>query len=201
VAPLSLDERAGLISAKRRGSMPNQFALDITRIREQARQHMGSGAVTPDNQTDPAEVIRVLQDVVATEIVCWLRYQRHAISAKGVNHQPVAAEFTEHAQSELEHALAVADRISQLGGEPDLSPEHLAERSQTEYRTFGDSDLVGMLKENLVAERIVIQSYQEIVRWLGDGDPTTRRLLERILGEEEEHADDLSGLLGDRVEN
>jgi bacterioferritin len=179
--------------------MPNQFALDVSRIRARAREHMESGAVTPDNQTDPAEVVRVLQDVVATEIVCWMRYQRHAISAKGVNHKPVAAEFTEHAQAELEHALAVAERISQLGGEPDMSPEHLAERAQTEYRTFDDSDLVGMLKDNLVAERIVIQSYQEIIRWLGDGDPTTRRLLERILAEEEEHADDLSGLLGNHA--
>lgn len=179
--------------------MPNQFAIDVSTIRKRARQHMDQGPVTPDNQTDTSQVIRVLQDVVATEIVCWMRYQQHAISAKGLDHKAVAAEFTEHAQAEMEHALAAAQRINQLGGSPDMSPEHLTERSHTEYRTFEDSDLVGMLKENLVAERIVIQSYQEIIRWLGDGDPTTRRLLERILGEEEEHADDLSGLLGDRA--
>jgi bacterioferritin len=175
--------------------MANQFALDIEQIRRQAREHMDAGAVTPEMETDTTEVIRVLQDVVATEIVCWMRYQRHAISARGINHQAVAQEFTEHALSEQEHALVVAQRISQLGGEPDLSPEHLAERSQTEYRTYDDFDLNGMLKENLVAERIVIQCYDEIVRWLGDRDPTTRRLLERILAEEEEHADDLSSLL------
>ncbi|MBV9323854.1 MAG: ferritin-like domain-containing protein [Chloroflexi bacterium] len=179
--------------------MANQFALDVSSIRQRARQHMEEGPVTPDNKTDPNEVIRVLQDVVATEIVCWMRYQQHAFSAKGVNHKPVAAEFAEHAQSELEHAVAAAQRITQLGGSPDMSPEHLAERSHTEYRTFEGTDLVGMLEENLVAERIVIQSYQEIIRWLGDRDPTTRRLLERILGEEEQHADDLSGLLGDRA--
>ena len=179
--------------------MPNQFAVDVARIRQQAREHMEQGAVTPELKTDTHEVINVLQDVVATEIVCWMRYQRHAISAKGVNHQPVSAEFEEHAQAELEHAQSVATRISQLGGEPDLSPTNLAERSHTEYRTFDDNDLVGMLKENLVAERIVIQTYQEIVRWSSDRDPTTRRLLERILAEEEEHADDLSALLGDQA--
>jgi len=174
--------------------MTNQFALDVSRIRQQAREHMEQGAVTPELTTDTEEVVRVLQDVIATEIVCWMRYQRHAISAKGVDHKPVAAEFAEHAEAELEHATSVAERVSQLGGEPDMSPAGLA-RSHTEYRTFDDFDLQGMLKENLVAERIVIQTYDEIIRWLGDRDPTTRRLLERILAEEEEHADDLSGLL------
>jgi len=138
----------------------------------------------------------VLNDVVATEIVCYLRYSQHAIVASGVDRAQVAAEFTEHAAEELQHGLRAAERISQLGGTPDFNPATLAERSHTEYVQTEETDLTKMLEENLVAERIVITSYQEIARWIGDSDPTTRRLMEQILEEEEEHADDLNDLLG-----
>lgn len=176
--------------------MPNQFALDVENLRSQARQHMDQGPVTPSYKGSVDNVIAVLNDVVATEIVCWARYQQHAIVASGINRAQVAAEFTEHAGEEMQHAMWAAERITQLGGQPDFTPATLTSRAHTEYKTFEDTDLEGMLKENLVAERIVIQSYQEIIRWLGDDDPTTRRLLERILEQEEEHADDLNDLLG-----
>jgi bacterioferritin len=174
----------------------NSFSIDVTAIRDRARQKMDGGAVTSSYGRDPKEVIGVLNDVLATEIVCWMRYMRHAISAAGIDRAQVAAEFTEHADEERDHAMRAAERISQLGGDPDFDPATIAERAHTTYETFDDEDLKGMLKENLVAERIVIESYQEIIRWLGDGDPTTRRLMEDILAEEEEHADDILDLLG-----
>jgi bacterioferritin len=174
----------------------NSFSVDVTAIRERARQKMSSGPLTESYGRDPKEVIDVLNDVLATEIVCWTRYLRHAISASGINRAQVAAEFHEHANEEREHAERAAERISQLGGDPDFDPATLAERAHTTYATFADEDLEGMLKENLVAERVVIESYQEIIRWLGDGDVTTRRLMEDILAEEEEHADDILDLLG-----
>ncbi|MBE1530895.1 ferritin-like domain-containing protein [Actinomadura algeriensis] len=174
----------------------NSFSIDVAAIRERARQKMSEGPVTDGYKRSPEEVIGVLNDVVATEIVCWMRYARHAISASGINRAQVADEFNEHAHEERHHALRAAERISQLGGDPDFDPETLARRSHTTYATFKDDDLRGMLEENLVAERIVIESYQEIIRWLGDGDVTTRRLMEDILAEEEEHADDLMDLLG-----
>jgi bacterioferritin len=172
------------------------FSIDVTAIRERARQKMAAGPVTESYGRDADEVVGVLNDVLATEIVCWMRYSRHAISASGIDRAQVAAEFTEHADQEREHAMRAAERISQLGGDPDFDPATLAERSHTTYETFDDEDLEGMLKENLVAERIVIESYQEIIRWLGDGDVTTRRLMEQILADEEEHADDILDLLG-----
>jgi bacterioferritin len=174
----------------------NSFSIDVTAIRERARQKMTRGPVTESYGRDPKEVIGVLNDVLATEIVCWMRYLRHAISASGINRAQVAAEFHEHADEEREHAERAAERISQLGGDPDFNPATLAERAHTTYETFKDEDLEGMLKENLVAERIVVESYQEIIKWLGDGDVTTRRLMEDILAEEEEHADDILDLLG-----
>lgn len=177
--------------------MPNQFAIDVQAIRDQARAHIDEGPVTPTYGGSSEQVIAVLNDVVATELVCWARYQQHAIVAAGINRAQVAAEFSEHAASEMGHAMAAAERVNQLGGTPDLSLAGASERSHTEYRTFDDTDLVGMLKENLVAERIVIQTYQEVIRWIGDDDPTTRRMLESILADEEEHADDLLDLLGD----
>jgi bacterioferritin len=140
-------------------------------------------------------VIDVLNQVVATEIVCWLRYTQHAIVASGIDRAQVAAEFTEHAEEERHHMESAAERISQLGGTPDLSPGGLS-KSHTEYVTAEATDLKKMLEENLVAERIVISSYQEIIRWLTDSDPTTRRIMESILEQEEEHADDLNDLLG-----
>jgi bacterioferritin len=172
------------------------FTTDITAIRKRARQKMEEGPVTDSYGKKPEDVIAVLNEVVATEIVCWMRYTRHAISATGINRAQVASEFTEHAESERGHAMRAAERISQLGGEPDFDPATIAKRAHTTYETFADADLEGMLRDNLTAERIVITTYQEIIRWLGDDDPTTRRLLEDILADEEEHADDLVDLLG-----
>ena len=172
------------------------FTADITAIRERARQKMEQGPVTSSYGKDPKEVIAILNEVLATEIVCWMRYTRHAISATGLSRAQVSAEFSEHAESERGHAMRAAERISQLGGEPDFDPATVAQRAHTTYETYPDEDLDGMLRDNLTAERIVIITYQEIIRWLGNDDPTTRRLLEDILADEEGHADDLIDLLG-----
>jgi bacterioferritin len=174
----------------------NSFSIDVAAIRDRARRKMDAGPVTESYGTDPEKVIAILNEVLATELVCWMRYSRHAISASGINRSQVSGEFTEHAEEEREHAMRVAVRISQLGGDPDFDPGTLATRSHTSYETFADEDLEGMLRENLAAERIVIATYQEIIRWLGDTDVTTRRMLEDILAEEEEHADDILDLLG-----
>lgn len=174
----------------------NEFELDVKRIRKQARDHMDAGAVTEGNTIDVKRLIDVLNEVVATEIVCYLRYSQHAIAATGLDRAQVAAEFEEHAGEELQHGMWAAERVSQLGGEPDFNPATLEERSHTDYVTVDDADLTRMLTENLIAERIVITSYQEIIRWIGDADPTSRRLMEKILAQEEEHADDLNDLLG-----
>lgn len=176
--------------------MANQFEIDVRKIREDARAHMAAGALTGAYQSDQKRVIDVLNDVVATEIVCFLRYSQHAIAAVGIDRAQVASEFQEHAAEEMRHGMRAAERVSQLGGEPDFDPASLATRAHTEYVTVDEADLRRMLTENLVAERIVISSYQEIIRWLGNDDPTTRRLMESILAEEEEHADDLTDLLG-----
>jgi bacterioferritin len=130
-----------------------RFTADITAIRERARQKMEDGPVTGSYGKDPKDVIAVLNEVVATEIVCWMRYTRHAISATGLSRAPVSAEFTGHAESERGHAMAAAERISQLGGEPDLDPATIAERAHTTYETYPDEDLEGMLRDNLTAER------------------------------------------------
>ena len=176
--------------------MDNQFEIDVKRIRDDARAHMEAGPVTGTYGADKKRLIEVLNDVVATEIVCFLRYSQHAIAATGIDRAQVAAEFREHATEEMQHGLRAAERVSQLGGEPDFDPASLVARAHTEYVTVDESDLQRMLRENLVAERIVISSYQEIIRWVGDDDPTTKRLMETILAEEEEHADDLTDLLG-----
>ncbi|MFS8198500.1 ferritin-like domain-containing protein [Streptomyces sp. CWNU-52B] len=176
--------------------MENKFEIDIKGIRDDARAHMEKGPVTETYGADRERLIEVLNEVVATEVVCYLRYSQHAIAASGIDRAQVAAEFTEHAGQELQHGLRAAERISQLGGKPDFDPATLKQRSHTEYVTTEDTDLKRMLQENLVAERIVITTYQEIVRWIGESDPTTRRLIESILEEEEEHADDLTDLLG-----
>lgn len=174
----------------------NKFEIDVTKIRDDARKNMEAGAVTQGNLVAKDALIEVLNQVVATEIVCYLRYSQHAIVATGLNRAQVAAEFAEHAGEELQHGLWAAERISQLGGKPDFDPGTLAARSHTEYVETDETDLDRMLKENLVAERIVITTYQEMVRWIGDSDPTTCRMLEKILAQEEEHADDLNDLLG-----
>jgi bacterioferritin len=173
----------------------DSFSLDIESIRKRAQQDMGDGPVTETYGKDAQRVIDVLNEVVATEVVCWLRYTQHAIAAEGIHHKSVAAEFTEHAAEERKHMLQAAERVSQLGGQPDLSPESATGRAHTQYATYEEEDLDGMLKENLKAERIVIMTYQEIIRWLGADDPTTRTMLESILAEEEDHADDLNDLL------
>jgi bacterioferritin len=157
---------------------------------------MQEGPVTPTYGGETAPVLNILNQVVATEIVCYLRYTQNAIAAAGIDRAQVAKEFQEHAAEELQHGLRAADRVNQLGGVPDFDPATLAQRAHTEYSFPGSTDLDTMLRENLVAERIVISSYQEIIRWIGDSDPTTRRLMEDILGEEEEHANDLTDLLG-----
>jgi bacterioferritin len=175
--------------------MSNSFALDLTKIRRRAREQMKAGAVTRANTTDVVRVVDVLNQALATEIVCVLRYKNHYYMARGTRGQIVAEELLEHATEEQRHADQLAERIVQLGGIPRFDPEGLATRSHTEYRE-GDS-LRQMVCEDLVAERIAVETYTEMIRWIGEGDPTTRRVLESILESEEEHADDLAELLED----
>jgi bacterioferritin len=170
------------------------FVSDVRALRERARRHIEQGAVTEGYQADRETVIRICNEALATEIVCVLRYKRHYFMAKGINADSVAAEFAEHAAEEQAHADHIAERIVQLGGEPNLSPDGLSTRSHSEY-VEGDT-LIDMIKEDLIAERIAIDSYKEIIEYLGDKDPTTRRMFEGILAVEEEHADDLVSLLG-----
>ncbi len=169
------------------------FLTDIKTIRARARAHIDRGAITDGYKADRKKVIDVLNEALATEIVCVLRYKYHHYMAKGIHANSVAAEFLEHANEEQGHADRIAERITQLEGTPNFSPAGLLTRSHSEY-VEGD-DLVDMIKEDLVAERIAIESYSEIVRFLGNDDPTTRRLMEDILANEEEHAEDMSTLL------
>ncbi len=169
------------------------FLTDIKKLRERARQHIVKGAVTPGYQADRETVIRILNEALATEIVCVLRYKRHYFMASGINAQSVAQEFLQHANDEQAHADQIAQRIVQLGGEPDLSPDGLSTRSHSEYVEGGS--LIEMIREDLVAERVAIDSYREMIGYLGTADPTTRRMLEGILAMEEEHAADLVSLL------
>jgi bacterioferritin len=170
------------------------FLTDIKTLRERARQHIEKGAVTEGYKADRETVIKVLNEALATEIVCVLRYRRHYFMASGINADSVAAEFLQHSNDEQGHADLIAQRIVQLGGEPNLNPEGLLTRSHAEY-VEGET-LMDMIKEDLVAERIAIDSYREIIQYLGNDDPTSRRLMETILAVEEEHADDLVSLLG-----
>ena len=172
---------------------PGYFISDIQEIRRRARQHIQNGAVTSGYKADREKVIQILNEALATEIVCVLRYKRHYFMATGIHAQAVAQEFLEHANDEQGHADRLAGRITQIGGEPNFNPEGLASRSHSQY-VEGES-LVDMIREDLVAERIAIESYGEIVRFLGDGDITSRRMMEEILANEEEHADDLRDLL------
>ena len=171
----------------------SEFLSDIQELRARARRHMDKGAVTEGYRADRETVVRVLNEALATEIVCVLRYKRHHFMASGIHAQAVAAEFLEHANEEQVHADQIAERIVQLGGEPNFSPEGLASRSHSEY--VEGKTLVEMIQEDLVAERVAIESYSEIIQYLGTDDPTTRRLMESILAMEEEHADDLKTLL------
>jgi bacterioferritin len=169
------------------------FLSDVEELRRRARQHIGDGAVTAGYGADREKVIAVLNEALATEIVCILRYKRHYFMATGIHANAVAQEFQQHAAEEQGHADRIAGRITQLGGAPNFSPEGLSSRSHSEY-VEGES-LVDMIREDLVAERVAIESYSEIIRFLGDRDVTTRRLMEEILENEEEHADDLRDLL------
>lgn len=166
------------------------FNLDIETIRKNARKHVEDGAKTASYQGDVKEIIKLLNDSLATEIVCALRYKRHYYTATGIHSKSIAAEFNIHAQEELNHADLIAERIVQLGGEPDLSPNTLLSRSHADYSEC--LALKDMIKENLVAERIAIDAYHALIRYIGDDDPTTRIMLEGILAQEEEHADELS---------
>ena len=169
------------------------FLTDVKTLRKRARQHIERGAVTPGYKASREIVTRLLNEALATEIVCVLRYKRHYFMAAGIHAQSVAQEFLQHANEEQVHADQIAQRIVQLGGEPNMSPEGLLARSHSEY-VEGD-DLIEMIREDLVAERVAIDSYREMIAYLKENDPTTRRMLEGILAMEEEHADDLVSLL------
>lgn len=169
------------------------FFTDIRELRDRARKHMQQGAVTDNYGADRDTVVNILNEALATELVCVLRYRRHYFMAEGIDAEAVSKEFLQHADEEQGHADQIAMRIVQLGGEPDFSPDELALRSHAEY--VEGENLEEMIQEDLVAERIAIDSYREIIRYLGDHDPTTRRMLEEILAIEEEHADDMASLL------
>lgn len=173
--------------------MKQPFRSDIEAIRKRAREKMYEGAVTAAYQADIEQVIDVLNEILATEIVCVLRYKQHYYMASGIDGERVADEFLQHANEEQTHADWVAERITQLGGKPNLNPEGLASRAHAEY-VEGES-LADMIREDLVAERIAIETYSEIIRWLGNDDPTTRGIIEDILKQEEHHADDMASLL------
>jgi len=171
------------------------FLTDIKTLRERARKHIENGAVTEGYTADRDTVVKLLNEALATELVCVLRYKRHYFMANGIHADSVAAEFLEHANDEQGHADQIAARIVQLGGAPNFNPEGLLTRSHAEY-VEGDT-LTDMIKEDLVAERIAIDSYRDMVRYFGNDDPTSRRMIEGILAVEEEHADDLVSLLGE----
>ena len=169
------------------------FVSDVTEIRRRARRHIENGAVTEGYRADRETVTRVLNEALATELVCVLRYKRHYYMATGIHAQTVAEEFLEHANEEQGHADQLAERITQLGGAPNFNPEGLLLRSHSEY--VEGTSLVDMIREDLIAERIAIDSYSDIIRYLGDKDPTSRRVMEEILAKEEEHADDMAKLV------
>jgi len=171
------------------------FLTDVKTLRARAREHIENGAVTQGYRADRATVVKLLNEALATEIVCVLRYRRHHFMAAGMNAEPVAQEFLTHANEEQQHADQIAARIVQLNGEPNFSPEGLLSRSHAEY--VEGENLIDMIKEDLIAERIAIDSYREMIEYIGDKDTTTKRMLEGILAMEEEHADDLVGLLED----
>ncbi len=174
-------------------SQQGNSPFDLEAIKKDAKQSLDKGAVTKDYPLDINQACKLLNDALATEIMCVLRYRHHQIIAKGIDSIQVAAEFEEHALEEQNHMLMIAERINQLGGNPDFNPATIAQRTATEYGS-GD-DLVTLIREDLVAERIAISVYRHMIEWFGLADPTTRRMLEFILEQEEEHANDLSDLL------
>lgn len=177
----------------RKAGNQTPFLTDVATLRKRARQQMQAGAVTQNYGADPKVVIELLNAALATEIVCVLRYKRHYFMAQGIASESVKTEFAEHATQEQEHADRIAERIVQLGGEPDLNPDSLTKRSHSEYQE--GTSLVDMLREDLVAERVAIESYREMIDWLHGKDSTTKRMLEEILAMEEEHAEDINSLL------
>ncbi|MBV9994204.1 MAG: ferritin-like domain-containing protein [Caulobacteraceae bacterium] len=178
-------------AAQTRAAKP--FLSDIKTLRERARQHIEQGAVTDTYVGDVGKTIEILQSVLATELVCVLRYTQHAVAAAGIASESVKSEFAQHAKEEQEHAMMVAERINQLGGSPNFNPDGLSTRSASQYST--PEDLVGMIRENLIAERIAVDHYRELIRYFGENDPTTRVMIETILEVEEEHASDMQDLL------
>lgn len=172
-----------------------EFLTDVQTLRQRAREQIEQGPITEAYGADRQRVIRVLNEALATELVCILRYKRHYFTAQGLQAATAAAEFLQHANEEQLHADQLATRITQLQGDPDFNPDTLTARSHAEY--VAGSSLIEMVKEDLIAERVAIESYSEIIRWLGNDDPTTRRLMEEILATEEEHADDMLTLLND----
>ena len=171
------------------------FLSDVSELRRRARQHMQEGAVTEGYRGDKETVIKLLNEALATELVCVLRYKRHYFMAQGIHSDPIAAEFLQHANEEQGHADQLAGRIVQLGGSPNFSPDGIQSRSHSEY--VEGENLLDMIKEDLVAERIAIDSYTEMIRYIGENDITTRRILESSHAVEEEHADDLASFLAD----
>ena len=169
------------------------FVSDIAELRRRAKENIARGAVTDNYGGDVQQTIDLLQTALATEIVCVLRYTTHAVAAVGIDSESVKAEFEEHAGDEREHMEKIANRINQLGGVPNMNPEGLHTRSATEYGSA--AELVDMIKENLIAERIAVEHYRELVRFFGDKDPTTRIMLEGILAQEEDHTNDMHDLL------
>jgi bacterioferritin len=174
-------------------TLKTDFTVDVDELRQRARKHIENGAVTEDYRANRETVIKLLNEALATELVCVLRYKHDQNMAIGIHAEPVSAEFAQHAQEEQDHADRLASRITQLGGEPNYDPEGLRTRSHSQYVVR--VSLVDMIRENLVAERIAIDSYSQMIRYIGESDPTTRRLLEDILSKEEEHAKDLADLL------
>jgi bacterioferritin len=169
------------------------FLTDVKTLRDRARKNITEGAMTWTYSGDPKRSIEILQSVLATEIVCVLRYTMHAVSGTGISSDSIKAEFAKHAKEEQAHMMAVAERITQLGGEPNFNPEGLADRSASQYST--GPGLIDMIRENLIAERIAVDHYRELIRFFGEDDPSTKRMLEWILSVEEEHADDMHNLL------
>ncbi len=169
------------------------FLTDVEELRTRARASIEKGAITPAYQADVKQTIDILQSVLATEIVCVLRYTMNAVAAAGISSDGVKKEFDQHAKEEQGHMRAVAERINQLGGTPNFDPEGLASRSASQYSQGGN--LIEMIKENLIAERIACEHYRELIRYFGDKDPTTRVMMEGILTNEEEHANDMHDLL------
>ncbi|HEV7138432.1 MAG TPA: ferritin-like domain-containing protein [Steroidobacteraceae bacterium] len=175
------------------GDTSKPFLTDVQTLRDRARNHLETGNVTQSYKGDVTQAIAILQSVLATEIVCVLRYTMHAVAATGISSEGVKAEFAQHAKEEQMHMMAVAERINQLGGVPNFNPEGLLTRSASQYSEGGD--LVGMIRENYIAERIAIDHYRELIRYFADDDPATRTMLEGILSTEEEHANDMHDLL------